>query len=149
MKNSDASSSRGFYDRPYACVKIGSPDGSEAVGHLSKDSAGAERLFRAVVCRRDITVGDEDEEVLAEFLDNALKFLPGLGCWSNFQQLIELALQSGMISDQGGVGQLWPAAAHADRPFQQRLERWAEGVVAAIDGILDIALQVGLMPTSA
>ena len=82
MKNSDASSSSGFDDRPDACVKIGSPDGSEAVGYLAEDGAGAECLFRAVVCRRDLAVGDEDEEVLAEFLDNALKFLPGLGCRS-------------------------------------------------------------------
>ena len=42
MKYSDASSSSGFYDRPDACIKIGSLDGSEAVGHFSKDSASPE-----------------------------------------------------------------------------------------------------------
>ncbi len=89
-------------------------------------------MFRAVVCRRDIAVGDEDEEVLAEFFDNALKFLPGLGCRGDFQQIIKLPLQSGMVGDQGGVGQLRPAAPHADRPFQQRLERRAEGKVIEV-----------------
>ena len=97
MKNPDASSSRGFDDRPDAGIEVGTPHGSEAVVHLAENGAGAKGLLRGVVGRRDVAVGDEDEQVLPEFFDDPLKLLPGVGLRADFQQLIELALQPGMV----------------------------------------------------
>ena len=68
-----SASSGGFEDGPDIGVEPGAPFGAEAVGDLAEDDAGPQRLLRAVVGRRNGPVGDEDEQVLAELLDDPLR----------------------------------------------------------------------------
>ena len=73
MEDADAASSGGFEDRADVGVEVSAPSGSEAVGDLAEDDAGPQRLFGAVVGGRDRAVGEEDEQALAEALDDALE----------------------------------------------------------------------------
>ena len=81
----DSSSSGGLEDGPDVGIESGAPLGSEAIGDLAEDDAGPKCLLGAVIGRRDGAVGDEDEEVLAEALDDghALEQVvePGLEQW--------------------------------------------------------------------
>lgn len=63
-------------------------------GDLMKGDAGPQCLFGAVVCGRDRPVGDEDEQVLAEALDDAQKFLPELGAGTILSGATILVLES-------------------------------------------------------
>src|SRR3712207_9118794 len=105
MKDADAASSGGFEDRSDVGVEVGAPSGSEAVGDLAEDDAGPQRLFGAVVGRRDRAVGEEDEQVLAEALDAALQLQPWLVVWHDLEQAIERALEPGVVGGQGGIGE--------------------------------------------
>jgi len=57
-------------------VEARTPVRAEAVGDFAEDDAGTQRLFRAVVRRRQVPVGDEDEQVLAEALDDPEQLQP-------------------------------------------------------------------------
>ena len=105
MERVDRSSSGGFHDGSDVGVELGAPLGSKAVGDLSEDDAGSQGLLGAVVRRRNVAVGDEDEQVLPEALDNPLEFLSGLGVRHDLEQFVELGLELGMVGDEGGIGQ--------------------------------------------
>ena len=90
-----------------------------------------------------VPVGDEDEQVLPEALDDALEFPACLGGGGDLEQSVEVALEPGVIGEQGGVGQPGAAVADADRTLEQVLDVGSEGVVAGVDGIPDVAQQVG------
>jgi hypothetical protein len=98
---------------------LGAPLGSEAVGDLSEDDAGSQGLLGAVVGGRNVTVGNEDEQVLPEALDDPLEFVSGLGVRHDLEQFIELGLEPGVVGDQGGIGQGRTAAGDARRALEQ------------------------------
>src|SRR3954469_23399957 len=143
MEDADAASSGGFEDRADVGVEVGAPSGSEAVGDLTEDDAGPQRLFGAVVGGRDRAVGEEDEQVLAEALDDALQLQAGLGGRLELEQLVEGPLEPGVIGGQGGVGERRTTAADAHGALQQMLHAGGEGGVASIDRVLDVAQQMG------
>jgi hypothetical protein len=78
LKDGEAASSGGLKDGSDIGVEFGAPLRAEAVGDLAEDHARAQRLFRAVVGRRQRQVGDEDEQILPVLLDD-LKWTPDLG----------------------------------------------------------------------
>src|SRR3712207_3081470 len=134
MKDADAASSGGFEDRSDIGVEVGAPSGSEAVGDLAEDDAGPQGLLGAVVGGRDVAVGDEDEQVLAVFLDDAQELLTGLGVRNDLEQRVELGLEAGVIDYQGGgVGQVRTAPSDADRPLHQGQKAGGEGIVTTVD----------------
>src|SRR5215469_3046284 len=142
IEQGDASSSSGFDDRAGVGVERGAPEGSEAVRDLAEDDAGTQSLFGAVVGGRDGAIGDEDEQVLAEALDEALQFQPRLGRGLALEQIVEAGLQAGMVEGQGRIGQVPTAAANPARSFQQDLEVRGEDFLAAVDRVLNIAQQM-------
>src|SRR6476659_3585349 len=105
MEDADAAPSGGFEDRADVGVEVSAPSGSEAVGDLAEDDAGSQRLFRPVVGGRDRAVGEEDEQALAEALDDALELQPWLVVRHDLEQLVEGPLEPGVIGEQGGVGE--------------------------------------------
>ena len=142
-QDSDSSSSGGLQDGPDIGIEGGAALGSEAIGDLAEDDAGPECLFGAVIGGRDGAVGEEDEQVLAAALDDAKQHPARRGGRHGLEQFVEPGLETGMIDGQGRIGQAWPATADAGGPFQQGLEAGGQGVVAAVDGILDVAQQMG------
>jgi hypothetical protein len=91
----------------------------ELRGDLRKTRKGAS-LLGAVVGRRDGAVGDENEQALAEALENALEFPSRLGGRNDREQGVDPGLEAGMISGERGVRQFRPAPADADGSLQQR-----------------------------
>src|SRR3954452_5442504 len=96
VEDADAASSRGLQNRPDVGVEAGAPFRPEAVGDLAEDDAGPQSLLGAVVGRRNGAVGDENEQVLAEPLDDALQLLPRLGGGNDRQQGIKPGLEPGV-----------------------------------------------------
>src|SRR3954447_14222888 len=113
MEDADATSSSGFEDRADVGVEVGTPERSEAVGDLAEDDAGPQRLFGAVVGGRDCAVGEEDEQVLPEALDDALELQPRLVVRHDLEQLIQPALEPAVVGGQGGVGERGTPVADA------------------------------------
>src|SRR3954471_14600784 len=123
-------------------VERGPPRGSKAVGDLAEYNAGPERLFGAIVSRRDGPVGDEHEQVLAEALDNTQELLSGRGHRRDREQGVEPCLKPGLVEHERAVGQGVPPAAKANGPFQEPHHTRSEGRVTSINRILNIADQV-------
>jgi len=142
FEEGDASSSCGFDDGSDIGIEVGAPLGARAVGDFAEDDGGAQCLLGAVVGRRNVAIGDEDEQVLAEALDDALELLAGLGGGHDLEQRIEFALETAVIGDQRRADEAVAAAADADGPLQQGDDTGCQGVVAAVDGVLDVALEV-------
>src|SRR5690349_2190424 len=143
MEDAGAVSSGGFEDRADIGVEVGTPSGSEAVGDLAEDNAGPQRLFGPVVGGRDLAVGKEDEQVLAEALDDALELQPRLVVRHDLEQGIERALEPGVVGGQGGVGERRTTVADAHSALQQMLHAGGEGGIAGIHRVLDVAQQMG------
>ena len=130
FEEADSSSSCGFDDGADIGVEVGAPFGAKAVGDLAEDDGGAERLFGAVVGGRDVAVGDEDEQVLAEAFDDALEFQAGLGDGDDLEQAIEHGLETAVIGDQRRIGEVVAAAADADGALEEGDDGGRQDVVA-------------------
>src|ERR1700681_1945527 len=76
VDDADASSSRSFDDGSDVGVEVCAPSGSKTIGDFSKDDTRSQGLLGAVVGGRDVAIGDEDKQVLAEALDDPLELLP-------------------------------------------------------------------------
>src|SRR5882672_292779 len=143
LKDGDAASSGGLEDGPDVGVELGAPLRAEAIGDLAVDDAGAERLFRAVVGRRQHPVGDKDEQVLPELLDHPAQF-PALQVGRlDLEQPVELRFQLCGIDGEGGRREAVAAAADGDGLLQQQLDAGRKANVASLDGVLHIAQQMG------
>src|SRR4029453_19411881 len=101
MEDADATPSGGFEDRADVGVEVGTPSGSEAVGDLAEDDARSQRLFGAVVGGRYRAVGEEDEQVLAKALDDALQLQPWLVVRHDLEQIVERTLEPSVVGGQG------------------------------------------------
>ena len=128
---------------------MGGPGGAEAVGDLAEDDAGPERLFGAVVGCGDRPVGKEDEQVVSIFLDDALQLEALAAGRREPEQAVNVGLQLGRVCAQRGVGELVAALSVGAGSAQQFVQGRREDAVACIDGILGVAQQVRVMPTSA
>src|SRR5277367_294543 len=69
VDSADATPSSGFDDGSHVGVEPGGPFAAKAVGDLSIDGARAQGPFRAVVGGCQPPIGDEDEEMRADFLE--------------------------------------------------------------------------------
>src|SRR5215213_8618337 len=143
MEDTGATSSGGFENRADIGVEVGAPSGSEAVGDLAEDEAGPQRLFGAVVGGRDGAVGEEDEQALAEALDDALQLQARFVVRLELEELVEGSLEPGVGGGQGGVGERRTTVADAYGALQQMLQAGGEGGVAGIHRVLDVAQQMG------
>ena len=117
--------------------------GSKAVGDLAEHDAGTQGLLRAVVGRRDGAVGDENEQVLTEALEDALEFPSRLGGGNDREQGVDPGLEAGVISGERGVRQFRSAPADANGSLQQGHDPGRQGIVSSVKGVLDVAQQVG------
>src|ERR1035437_4075033 len=111
VKDGDGPSSGCLEHRPDVGVEAGAPFGAEAIGDLAEDDAGAQRLFRAVVGRWKLPVGDEDKQVLAIFLDDPEQLAPLLTGGLDPEQPVELCFELGQMGPKGGIGEPVTAAA--------------------------------------
>src|SRR5215207_1881904 len=143
MEDADATSSGGFEDRADVGVEVGAPRGSEAVGDLAEDDAGPQGLFGPVVGGRRLAVSEEDEQALAEALDDALELQPRLVVRHDLEQVVERALEPGVVGGQGGVGERRTTVADAHSALEQMLHAGGEGSIAGVDRVLDVAQQMG------
>ena len=116
-------------------VDVGAPWGSEAAGDLAEDDGGSEFPFAGVVGRRDIRVFEKDEELSSPGLDRSLQLAAGgVG---------------GRHGDEGVVvpqrRRLEPVSSpsDADRPAQQLAQPRREDGITAVDGVLDVAQEMG------
>jgi len=119
VDDADPPSSRGFDDGSDVGVEVCAPSGSQAIGDFSKDDAWPRGLLGAVVGGRDVAIGDENKQVLAEALDDALELVPWLGGGHDFEQHIEAGLgdardrwpRSRRPGSGGAVRSEWRASA--------------------------------------
>src|SRR5215213_783783 len=142
LKDRDVPSSGRLKHGPDIGVERGTPLGSKAVGDLAEHNAGPERLFGAIVGRRDGAVGDEHEKVLAEALDDTLELLSGRGRGHDREQGVEPFLKPGLVEHERGICQGLPPAANANSPFQEPHHPGSKSGVTGIDCILNIADEV-------
>jgi len=113
-------------------IGLGARLRAEAVGDFAEDHARPQRPF-----------GDADEQVLTIAGDTAAQPLGGGTASGQGQHPIEPAVELGTILPQCAVAQLVASPGNGDGAQQQALERWREPLVAAVDGILRIAQQMG------
>ena len=94
-----------------------------------------------MAARRD---REEGEELGAPALGLAQHLGAGLGDGRRAQQVIEPPLGLGAILGQRAVLQVRPSSPHRDGPAQQPAQgRRGEANLASVDGILDVAQDVG------
>src|ERR1700730_10169229 len=143
VDDADPPSSRSFDDGSDVGVEVCAPSGSEAIGDFSKDDARSQGLLGAVVGRRDVAIGDENKQVLAEALDDPLELLPRLSGGQDFEQRIEAGLETCVVGGQGRVSQCLAPPANPNGTLQQAFYAGRESDVARVDGVLNVAQQMG------
>src|ERR1700680_3702537 len=143
VDDADASSSRSFDDGSDVGVEVCAPSGAETVRDFAKDDARSQRLLGAVVGRWDVAIGDEDKQVLAEALDDPLELLPRLSGGQDFEQRIEAGLETCVVGGQGRVSQCLAPPANPNGTLQQAFYAGRESDVARVDGVLNVAEQMG------
>ena len=143
VDDADASSSRSFDDGSDVGVEVCAPSGSKTIGDFSKDDARSQGLLGAVVGGRDVAIGDEDKQVLAEALDDPLELLPWLSGGHDFEQRIEAGLETCVVGGQGRVSQGLATPANPNGALQQAFYAGRESDVARVDGVLNVAQQMG------
>src|SRR4051812_25660449 len=73
----------------------------------------------------------------------SLELQPRLVVRHNLEQIIECALEPGVVGGQGGVGERRTTMADAHSALQQMLHAGGEGKVTGIDRVLDVTQQMG------
>ena len=121
----------------------GAPSGAEAVGDLSEHDGGPDLALAGIVGGGHLAIGQEQEELAAPALDLLLQDKAGWVDGRGAQQHVELSLGLGRVVGQGAVGQGFPPLADADRPAQEIADLRSEPLVAAVDGVLDVAQDMG------
>ena len=149
VDGSYGSSASGFDDGSDVGVERGSPFTSEPVGDLSVDGAGSQSAFGTVVGRLDFSIGDEHEEMTADLLDDFLELVAGLVGRGQAHQFVEPSIQVGLIGFQRGVGEFGAASSDGAGALEQAFQAGREHLVAFVDGVLDVADEMGLIQMSA
>ena len=86
---------------------------AEAVGDLAVDRAGTQRPLRPVVCRLQISVLDENEELRPDFEDYASELDPGRVDGIGRYETVEATPQVGLVGFQSGVLEVGPSSSDA------------------------------------
>ena len=124
-------------------MDFGAPERAESIGHFAEDDAGPERAFGAVVGWRHVPVGDEGEELAAPSLGLAVEFGTGRRDRRHGEQTIEPTIGGGTILGECRVFQRCSPPTDSNGPAQQAAERRRELRLTGIDGVLDIAQDMG------
>ncbi|CCG42838.1 hypothetical protein PHAMO_490001 [Magnetospirillum molischianum DSM 120] len=143
LKGSLALEARRAGDRPVSGMDLGTPVGAESIGDLAEDDGGPNLALGNIVGGRDLAIGEEDEELRSPRLDLALEDFPGRMSGGDGEQGVEAALCLGGISDQRRVLELCSSFADTDCPTEMITNFRGEDGVAAIDGVLDVAQDMG------
>ena len=78
-----------------------------------------------------------------EPLDDPLQLLPLAVLGGDLEQLIKPHLKLVRIDGKRHLGEPLAPSADGDGLLQQLLDAWGEGVVTGVDGVLDVAQQMG------
>jgi len=124
-------------------MNIGAPERAKAVRDFSEDDAGSERTLSAVVGGRHVAIGHEGEELAAPSFGLAEEFGARLGDHRHGQQTIEPAIGGGRIWCECRIFQCLSPSSDGDRPAQRAAARWCELRLAGVDGVLDVAQDIG------
>ena len=134
----DALSAPGFDHGSHVGKEFRPLVGSEAVDDLEEDFREPQALFGAVVGGWHRTVGDEHEEMGAEFHALPAQRHPDLTSRLQFEGGVEAAVERGAILLEGAVSEVRTPMTDPDRILQDFLDHRSERGVAALDGVLDI-----------
>jgi len=77
VDGADGAAASGFDDGSHVGVELGGPFAAKAVGDFSVDRGRAQGPLRAVVGGCQLPMGDEDEQMRADFLEGLLQLAPG------------------------------------------------------------------------
>jgi hypothetical protein len=130
-------------DGAVAGVDLGAPVRAEASGDLAEHHRWPDFPFAGVVGCRYPRIFEEDEELRPPGLDRGLQFAAGgmrRGCGN---ERIEAPVRAGVIVPERRVLELASSPADADRPAQQLAQPGREHRIAAVDGILHVAQNMG------
>lgn len=139
----DAVEAPGADDGSGQGMDVGAPERAEAVGDLAEDDAGPECAFGTVVRGRSVAIGHEGEELAAPSFGLTVEFGTGLGDCRHGEQAIEPTVGGGAIVGERGVLQRLSPSSDRDGPTQEAAERWRELGFTGVDGVLDVAQDMG------
>ena len=106
-----------------------------AVADLAESDARAQRPLRSVVGRRDRPIGDEDEEMGADFLDHALQFDASRMRRREAHDVVEAGLQARGVGFQRRIGEP-VASTDPAGAAQEMAQSGREAALALVDGVL-------------
>jgi hypothetical protein len=129
----------GFDHRTDVGVEPRAPFGAEAVGDFAEHGARPQGALGAVVGRRQIAVGHEDEEIAPRSFDHALEFDAGFVRRRARHELVETGVEPTGVGLQRRVGQSLSSSADPAGAPQQMAQAGGENIVAGVDRILHIA----------
>ena len=101
------------------------------------------RTLRAIVGRRNVAIGDEDEQMPSDLLDDALELDAGRMRRRASHESVEASLKTCGINLQGGVGETFSPSSDSTGAAEQVTQFGREDAVARIDGILHITNEMG------
>ncbi len=124
-------------------MDLGAPVRSEAVCDFAEHDRGTDLALGYVVGRRDVAVGEEDEELAPPCLD-LFEQNPACGMRDGHPyEAGQHGVGLGTVGRQGRILQTASSLADADGPTQMVADLRGEGPITAVDGILNVAQDVG------
>ena len=132
-----------FDDGANVGVEFGAPLGAEAVGDFPEHGAGPQGALGAIVGRRQIAVGHEDEEITPRSFDHALQFGAGLVQRRAHHELAQTRVEPRSVGLQRRVGESFPPSAGPAGAAQQMAQIGREDIVAGVDRIRSEERRVG------
>lgn len=133
----------GAGDGSVSGMDLGAPVGAESVGDLAEDDGGPDFPFGDVVGGRHASVGQEDEELGAPRLDLPLQKPSGGVSGGVADQGVEASFGLRRIGGQRAVLQVGSSLADPDGPSQVVADFWRDHRIAAVDGVLHVAQNMG------
>ena len=135
--------SGGFEDGADIGIEFCAPFGAKTVSDFPEHRTGPQRPLRAIVGRRNVAIGDEDEQMPSDLLDDALELDAGRMRRRASHESVEASLKTCGINLQGGVGETFSPSSDATGAAEQVTQFGREDAVARIDGILHITNEMG------
>src|SRR5271156_47178 len=78
-----------------------------------------------------------------DLLDDLLQLVPGFVGWRQAHQFVESSIQVALVGLQRGVGETGAAFSDGAGALEQTLQAGPEHLVALVDGVLDVADEMG------
>ena len=132
----------GFDRGPDVGIVLRAPFATKAIGYFSIDSAGPEGALRFIVGGFELSTGDEDEEMAADFGDDVALVAPSFAGRGQLHQVGEAPKEFVLIGLERAVAEVLAPPADGAGVFEQRLDFRSEQIIAGVDGVLSIADEV-------